>query len=75
VIRQLGGINHYDLMESVDGGAFSPVASPTAASITKNLKPGHSYQFEVRATDNAGNVSGFTVGSAFTLTAFQETSK
>ena len=37
------------------------------------LNPGHSYQFEVRATDNAGNVSGFTAGSAFTLSAFQET--
>lgn len=69
------GINHYDLMESVDGGAFSLVASPTAASITENLKPGHSYQFEVRAIDNAGNASGFIAGSKFTLTAYQETSK
>jgi hypothetical protein len=68
------GVNHYDLMESVDGGAFSLVASPAGTSITENLKPGHSYQFEVRAIDNAGNVSGFTAGSKFTLTAFQETS-
>jgi len=67
------GINHYDLEESVDGGAFSLVASPTAANATVNLNPGHSYQFEVRATDNAGNVSGFTAGAAFTLSAFQET--
>jgi hypothetical protein len=67
------GINHYDLKESVDGGAFTLVASPAAANATVNLNPGHSYQFEVRATDNAGNVSGFTAGSAFTLSAFQET--
>jgi len=67
------GVNHYDLEQSVDGGAFTLVASPTAANVTKNLSPGHSYQFEVRATDNAGNVSGFTVGTAFTLSAFQET--
>jgi len=67
------GINHYDLEESVDGGAFSLVASPTAANATVNLNPGHSYKFEVRATDNAGNVSGFTAGTTFTLSAFQET--
>ena len=67
------GINHYDLEESIDGGAFSLVSSPTTASATVNLNPGHSYRFEVRATDNAGNVSGFTAGPTFTLTAYQET--
>lgn len=67
------GIGHYDLGESVDGGAFSLVSSPTAANATVNLNPGHSYQFEVRAADKAGNVSGFTVGSKFTLTAVPET--
>ena len=68
------GINHYDLQESVDGGAFSLVASQPGTSITSNLNPGHSYQFEIRATDNAGNVSGYTAGATFTLTAYQETS-
>jgi hypothetical protein len=67
------GINHYDLKESVDGGAFSLVSSPTGTSATVNLNPGHSYKFEVRATDNAGNVSGYKAGAQFTLTAFQET--
>lgn len=67
------GISHYDVEQSVDGGAFSLVSSPTAANATVNLNPGHSYQFEVRATDDAGNVSGFTAGSTFTLSAVQET--
>ena len=67
------GIRHYDLEESIDGGAFSLVSSPATAKATVNLNPGHSYRFEVRATDNAGNVSGFTAGPAFTLTAYQET--
>ena len=40
------GISHYDLEESVDGGAFSLAASPTTAEATVNLNPGHSYQFE-----------------------------
>jgi hypothetical protein len=68
------GINHYNLAESVDGGAYSVIASPTGTSITENLNPGHSYQFKVRATDNAGNVSGYTAGAKFSLTAYQETS-
>lgn len=67
------GISHYDLMESVNGGAFSLVASPVSATATENLNPGHSYVFEVRATDKAGNVSGFTAGAKFTLSAYQET--
>jgi hypothetical protein len=67
------GISHYDLEESVDGGPFSLAASPTTAKATVNLNPGHSYQFEVRAADKAGNLSGFTAGSKFTLTAVQET--
>jgi hypothetical protein len=68
------GIKNYDLMESVDGGAFSLVASPITATANLSLQPGHSYRFEVRATDKAGNVSGFAAGSTFTLSAFQETS-
>src|SRR5439155_20023585 len=36
------GISHYDLEESVDGGAFSLVSSPTAANATVSLNPGHS---------------------------------
>jgi hypothetical protein len=67
------GIQLFDLQESVDGGAYAAVASPTAATVTLHLKPGHSYRFKVRATDKAGNVSGYTTGSKFTLTAFQET--
>jgi hypothetical protein len=67
------GIKHYDLMESVDGGAFSLVASPTAAKVTEPLNPGHSYVFRVRAIDNAGNVSAFTSAASFTLSAYQET--
>jgi Fibronectin type III domain len=67
------GIAHFDLQRSADGGAFSTVASPTTAQASVNLNPGHSYRFRVRATDNAGNKSGFTASRAFTLSAFQET--
>jgi len=70
----LSGINHYDLQESVDGGSFATVATQGATTKILNLDPGHSYRFRVRATDNAGNVSGFSAGSTFTLSAYQETS-
>ena len=57
----LSGIGSYHLSESVNGGAFTPVtlANPTAKSATVKLSPGKSYQFEVAATDGAGNTSAF----------------
>ena len=67
------GVNHYDFEESIDGGAFTLLSHPTGTSATVNLNPGHTYKFEVRAIDNAGNVGFFRAGSKFTLTAFQET--
>jgi hypothetical protein len=66
------GINHYTLYESKDGGAYTQIASQTATSFNKNLGPGHSYQFEVTATDNAGNTSAATQGIVYKLALFQE---
>jgi hypothetical protein len=51
------GINHYSLYESKDGGAYTLAATTTAPTFNKNLGPGHTYQFKVIATDNAGNTS------------------
>jgi pro-kumamolisin-like protein len=66
------GINHYTLYESKDGGAYTQIASQTATSFSKNLGPGHTYRFEVTATDNAGNTSAATQGIAYKLSLFQE---
>jgi hypothetical protein len=66
------GINHYSLLESKDGGAFTPAATTTTPSFNKNLGPGHTYQFEVTATDNAGNISTTSTGPSYKLTLFQE---
>jgi hypothetical protein len=68
------GISHYTLYESKDGGAFAAIASPTTASLGLNLAAGHSYRFEVTATDNAGNTSGAAAGSTYKLQSIQETS-
>jgi hypothetical protein len=66
------GVNHYTLYQSKDGGAYSQVAAPTKTSTTRDLAPGHTYQFKVTATDNAGNVSSGKAGSVYKLSLFQE---
>jgi len=66
------GINHYTLYESKDGGAYTQIASQSGKSFNKNLGPGHTYQFEVTATDNAGNTSAAKAGVTYKLSLFQE---
>lgn len=66
------GINHYSLYESKDGGAYALAATTTAPTFNKNLGPGHTYQFEVTATDNAGNTSAVKQGVVYKLSLVQE---
>jgi Pro-kumamolisin, activation domain len=66
------GINHYTLYQSKDGGAFTKIAKPTTSSVNIMLGAGHTYQFKVTASDNAGNISKPKSGSVYTLTLYQE---
>ena len=66
------GINHYTVSVSKDGGAFTTVNNPTTMQDNKNFQPGHTYQFKVTATDNAGNVSSAKTSKVYTLKLFQE---
>jgi hypothetical protein len=68
------GVNHYTLQESKDGGAYTQIATTTAASDALSLAAGHTYQFKVTATDNAGNTSAGTAGSVYKLSLDQENS-
>lgn len=68
------GINHYTLYQSRDGGAFTQIATTTAPTFVKGLTPGHSYRFEVSATDNAGNTSAVKAGATYNLSLIQENS-
>ena len=53
--------------------AWSSVLAKTSSrTTTPSLTPGTRYQFEVRSWDQAGNVSAFKTGSAFTPTLSQE---
>ena len=68
------GVNHYTLYQSKDGGAYTQVATPATVSVTRDLTPGHTYQFKVTAIDNAGNVSAAKAGSVYNLKLLQENS-
>jgi hypothetical protein len=69
------GVNHYTLYQSKDGGAYTKVGTTATASDAVNLAPGHTYQFKVTGTDNAGNTSPGTAGSVYKLSLDQENSK
>jgi hypothetical protein len=74
------GIGRYALHQrtySFSTGSWSqwsgvPLPAATSLSITRQLAPGHSYQFRASAWDRAGNWSGWAYGPAFQLSAYQE---
>jgi hypothetical protein len=54
------GIASYEVLVSTDGGSFTPWLSGTSGtSAAYSGQPGHSYSFQVSATDALGNASGF----------------
>jgi manganese oxidase len=70
------GVASYTVEESANGGAtFTPIPlpAPTATSATRQLAPGKTYQYRVRSTDKAGNISTFAVGEKFLVGLAQET--
>ncbi len=57
------GVQSYDVRRSTDGGAFKVLASGlTSTPLAVTLVPGHSYRFQVRARDKAGNVGAWVTG-------------
>ncbi|HKH09801.1 MAG TPA: choice-of-anchor D domain-containing protein [Rubrobacter sp.] len=67
-----GNVTHYQLQQSIGGGAFTDVTPQpgTATSTTLNLSNG-SYRYQVRACNNA-NCSAWSLAPAFNLSAVQE---
>jgi len=66
------GVNFYTLLQSKDGGAFTQIATTAGTSLTRNIATGHTFRYEVAATDNAGNTSNFVAGKTYRLSKFQE---
>jgi hypothetical protein len=69
------GIARYDVEESIDGGAFFPLLSTTTGvSVIQNLTVADTYRYGVRATDGAGNTSGWVYGVYFEPLLTQQSS-
>ncbi|HEY3833354.1 MAG TPA: protease pro-enzyme activation domain-containing protein [Acidimicrobiia bacterium] len=67
------GVNSYVVERKVDKGSYAIVSQGSSAtSITQTLAAGHMYQYQVLATDVAGNASAFVSGSAFKVNLVQE---
>jgi hypothetical protein len=71
------GIASYQLQQSLNAGAYTNVALPsaTATTITRSLAPGtNTYRYRVVAKDKAGNLSAWVSGPSFKVRVFQESS-
>jgi hypothetical protein len=67
------GVARYEASLRTDGGAWSTISTNLLTpTVTQNLAAGHTYRLRVRATDNAGNVGAWSLGSAFSVNAYQE---
>lgn len=69
------GVARYMLQRSVDGGAWTTIALPTALSrsITQSLRFGHRYQYRARATDKVGYTGAWVTAKAFVPRIYQQT--
>ena len=69
------GIASYDVARSYDGGAYATIASATTATaIDWTMTPGHSYRFQVRARDKAGNIGAWVATSTWYPVLTQDSS-
>lgn len=69
------GIASYDVARSYDGAAFQTIGSALGGtSLAWGMVPGHTYRFEVRARDNAGNVGAWHAGASIKAALTQQTS-
>lgn len=69
------GIATYDVARSTDGAAFATIATGlTGTTLSVGGSSGHSYRFEVRAHDVAGNTGGYLAGPTLKLALVQNSS-
>ena len=68
------GIKSYDVRESIDGGTAKVISSGlTVTHLAVTAAPGHTYRFDVRARDKAGNASPWAKSAVVRLTGLQQT--
>jgi hypothetical protein len=66
-VERGNGPIHYEVQARRDGGNFVAVATTTSPIATVYEKPGHTYVFRVRATDDSGATSSWVSSSPFSL--------
>jgi hypothetical protein len=69
------GIKSYQLQRSLNGGAWSTVALPSAAATVVGFAatPGSTLRFRVRPTDKAGHVGAWVYGPTFRVVLGSDT--
>jgi hypothetical protein len=69
------GIGSYDVRRSYDGKAYELIGSKvTGGSLLWSMTPGHTYRFQIRARDKAGNVGDWKAGPLLKPALTQQTS-
>jgi hypothetical protein len=69
------GIGSYDVRRSLDAGAYSTIGTVAAGdALPWSMTPGHTYRFEIRAHDRAGNVGSWVAGPTLHPALTQQTS-
>ena len=60
------GVKYYQLQESKNGGAFASVTVPVgAASVSRTVTNGSTYQYRVRGVDQVGNVGAYVLSAIY----------
>lgn len=69
------GIASYDVARSIDGGPFRMIATGvTGTSIGWGISTSHTYRFEIRAHDKAGNIGYWKAGTTIRPSLVQQSS-
>src|SRR5439155_18199104 len=70
------GVSAYTLERKVNGGSWyvQSLPSTTTTAIYQSLTFGATYRYVAKATDGAGNTSGWTYGASFEPLLSQQTS-
>jgi hypothetical protein len=65
----------YEVQQSINGGAFATIATPTTNSLNLALSnTSKVYRFRVRAIDNVNNMSPYATGASFKAISYNEQS-
>jgi hypothetical protein len=68
------GVASFDIARNKDGHGFKVIGTGlTSPSSNAWLKPGHTYRFEVRARDKAGNIGAWKAGPTLHPKLYQQT--